>query len=49
MKIQCENVVLTDVPSSLYMNNILNNANPKNFKYWSRIAEFPKEYAPVLL
>jgi len=48
-KIQRENVVLTDGPSGLFVNKILNNANSKNFKYWSIITEFRKEFTPVLL
>jgi hypothetical protein len=48
MEVQRENVVLTDGPSSLFMNKILNSAKPKNFEYWSRIVEFRKEFTPVL-
>jgi hypothetical protein len=46
IKIQRENVVLTDGPSILFMTKILNNANPQNIKNSSRIAQFRKEFIP---
>jgi hypothetical protein len=49
VKIQRENVVLTDGPSDLFVNKILNNASAKSFKYWPIITEFRKEFSPVLL